>query len=230
MLLMMICLFTVLSISKDSMRIRTAGTDLSGEDQDKAHREPMPYKSKRFLLLLASCFFIGMVLKAFESFFTIGLDTLDASDFLMGASWVLELVPEVILFFFVDRISRCFSPKSILITGIACYIARMAILFLFPVLWVWIASQILASAGFCFWYFGAVKTMNQWLSDSQRIRGNALFSAISFGAGGTAGNLLSGFVVENLGIFTWFGIAALLCFAALVLTFFLNEKKALTGS
>ncbi len=230
MLLMMICLLVVMSIPKESLLINPTRAGSNREKPGKFQAEPLPYKSKRFLLLMASCFFIGMVLKAFESFFTIGLDKLNASDFLMGTSWVLELVPEVILFFLIDRVASRFTPKMILSTGIACYIVRMAILFSFPVLWVWVVSQTLASAAFCFWYFGAVKTMNQWLSDNQRTRGNALFSAVSFGVGGTAGNLLSGYTVEQFGVFTWFGIAALLCLAALVLSLFLREKKSLTGS
>ncbi|MHB8064432.1 MAG: MFS transporter [Ruminiclostridium sp.] len=114
------------------------------------------------------------------------------------------------------------SPWQILITGTLMYAVRMTILGFFPVLWVWVVSQPVSSLAFTFWYFGAIKIVNQMVSENQKSTGQAVFWSASYGAGGIAGSFVSGYIVNGFGsVYSFFKIAALLCFITAIVLFML---------
>lgn len=141
-------------------------------------------KTGRFMILLFSLFLTGMVSKGYDNFFPVGLNALNAPDWLMGTTWVIEIIPEIILFYYLDKLTNKISSWTIIIAGTAVFSIRMMILGSLPFLWTWVASQPLASLAFCLWYFGAIKTINQLTPESHRSSGQAAFWAVSYGAGG----------------------------------------------
>jgi len=169
------------------------------------------FKNRNFIVLLVSLFLIGFVCKGFDIFFPVGLNNLKASGLLMGTTWIIEIIPEIFLFYFLDRIIGKISPWQILITGSIMFAVRMAILGLFPDLWVWIVSQPVSSIAYCFWYFGAIKIVKEMVAENQKSTGQAVFGSVTYGAGGMAGSFFSGYIVNGFGISTFFQVAALLC-------------------
>jgi MFS transporter, PPP family, 3-phenylpropionic acid transporter len=163
-------------------------------------------------------------MKGYDNFFPVGLNNLKASGLSMGTTWVIEVIPEIILFYFLDKIIGKISPWQILITGTIMYAIRMTILGLFPVIWVWIVSQPISSLAFTFWYFGAIKIVNQMVHESQKSTGQAVFWSVSYGAGGIAGSFVSGYIVNGFGIYSFFKIGALLCIISAVILILLSKQ------
>ncbi len=188
------------------------------------------FKNTRFILLLFSLFLTGVVLKGYEIFFPVGLNNLKASGLILGSAWVIEILPEVFLFYFLDRIIGRISPWLILLSGTVLYIVRVGILGFFPVLWVWVASQPVSSIAFTLWYFGSVKLVNKMVNIGQKSTGQAVFWSVSYGAGGLTGSFLSGQLVNVFGIFSYFKVAALICcLSVMVLVFLSKTEKASTS-
>lgn len=174
------------------------------------------YKNKKFIVMMFSSLIAGMAMKGNECFFPVGLINLHISDFWMGSSWIFGIISEIIVFYFLDKYSRKMSSWWNMIIGVFMYSVRMGILSCFPILWVWIASQPIYNIGFCFWYYGVVGTINTLFKDEEKSRGYAAFWAITHGVGGVLGSLFSGYIVKGLGVYSLFGILAVICFLAAV--------------
>ncbi len=185
--------------------------------RDSSGKKPSPFLNKQFLVMVTASLMLGITTKAYDSFFPIGLTALHASDLLLGSSWIIEIIPEVIIFIILDKLDSKVPSKIIMVTGIFIWALRMAILSIFPVLWVWISTQPLNSLAFCFWYFGTNKTLNTTLTSDQRIQGISIFWAITYGVGGVVGSLISGFIVNKFGIPILFGFISACCFIAFLL-------------
>lgn len=166
--------------------------------------------------MLFSSFIIGMTIKGNDSFFPVGLTNLHISDFWLGSSWIFGIIPEIIVFYLLDKYAKRLSSWWSMVIGVFMYSVRMGILSCFPVLWVWIAAQPIYNIGFCFWYYGALGTINILFEDKVKSRGHAAFWAVTYGVGGVLGSLLSGYIVKALGVYSLFGIFAVICFLATV--------------
>lgn len=142
---------------------------------------------------------------------TIGLSNLHVSDFWLGSSWIFRIIPEIITFYFLDRYAVRISSWWSMIIGVFMYSIRLGILSCFPVLWVWIASQPVYIIGFCFWYYGAVGSINALFKDEIKSKGYAVFWIVTYGIGAAAGSLIGVYIVKGLGIYALFGIYAVMC-------------------
>ncbi len=183
------------------------------------------FKNTRFIILLFSLFLTGVVLKGYEIFFPVGVNNLKASGIILGSVWVIEIIPEVLLFYFLDRIIGRISPWIILISGTILYIVRVGILGFFPVLWIWVVSQPVSSLAFTLWYFGAVKLVNRMVDEGQKSTGQAVFWSVSYGAGGLTGSFLSGQLVNAFGIFSYFKVAAVICCLSVMVLIVLSKTE-----
>ncbi len=188
------------------------------------------FKNTRFIILLFSLFLTGVVLKGYEIFFPVGLNNLKASGVILGSAWVIEIIPEVFLFYYLDRIIGKISPWLILISGTVLYIARVGILGFFPVLWIWVVSQPVSSLAFALWYFGAVKLVNKMVDEGQKSTGLAVFWSVSYGAGGLTGSFFSGQMVNTFGIFSYFKVAAVICCLSAMILIYLSKTEKSSAS
>lgn len=168
-------------------------------------------KNRRVLFLLMSLFLIGVVCKGLDNFFPVGISNMKASDLLLGTTWIIEIIPEIVLFYYLDKIINRVSAWYILIIGTAVFALRTAILGFSPILWVWIVSQPLSSVAFCCWYFGAVNLISAVVDEHQQATGQMFFWVSSYGIGGMVGSFLSGYLVNTYSISFLFKIAALFC-------------------
>ncbi len=205
MFLMLLTLTIVLNIPDN--RPEKPLTPQNGRNSENR----LPFKNFRFLLLLFSFFLTGVVCKGYDNFYPVGISELKASDFLLGTAWIIEMIPEMILLYYLDRIIVKISVWYVLIAGTAAFALRMAVLGSFPVLWVWIASQPLSSLAFSSWYFGAVNLMSKIAGEQRKASGQALFWSVSYGFGGVAGSFLSGYLVDTLTVMAYFRVASALC-------------------
>ncbi|MBP7175689.1 MAG: MFS transporter [Thermoclostridium sp.] len=180
---------------------------------------------KEFIIILAASFLIGVSNKATDTFLPIGLTNLQASDTLLGTFWLIKTLPEILIFYLLDKAVKRISPRKVMLTGIVLYTVRMAIISSFPNPSVWMASQLIASMAFCFWYYGTITTINTMLDDNQKSMGNSIFWAVTYGFGEMTGSLAGGFIAGKLGLTELFWITTAICFLAAVILY----SSRLTG-
>ena len=150
--------------------------------------------------LLAACFFMSAAHGPLYVFFSIHLVDHGYGKTLVGALWSLGVVAEILVFLFLPRLMRGFSLRGILLASFALAVLRFLLIgWQVDSLPLLLAAQTMHGATFGAYHAAAVTALNRWFPSQQQGRVQALYGAISFGAGGILGNLISGYAWSSLG-------------------------------
>ena len=175
-------------------------------------------RQPRVRALLGACFAMSAAHGAYYVFFSIHLDAFGYSKFQVGSLWSLGVVAEILVFVFMGRIARCYSLRAILLACFAAAVIRFLLMgwgAAFPFLM--IAVQLLHALTFGAYHASAITAINRWFPGSAQGRGQALYSSLSFGAGGLLGGLISGRVWDGWGAGWVFSLGAMFALVGLLL-------------
>ncbi len=175
--------------------------------------------------LLAACFLMQASHGPYYVFFTIQMEDVGHSRQLIGALWSLGVLAEVVLFLIMHRLAPRFGLRILfLVSFIATAVRWVLLAFFADVLAVVVGSQLLHAATFGVYHAVAIQLIHRFFVSRHQGRGQALYSSLSFGAGGAAGSLLSGYAWESIGPqATWLSAAAAGALAAAVVWRWLRE-------
>lgn len=168
--------------------------------------------------LLGACFLMSAAHGALYVFFSIYLVGHGYSKSLVGVLWTLGVFAEIFVFLYMPRLLERFSLRGILIFSFACAVLRFLLIGWgvdAPALIV--LAQLLHGATFGAYHAAAVAAINRWFAGRHQARGQALYSTVSFGAGGMVGGMLSGYTWDNIGAPLTYTLSALLAAAGLLL-------------
>jgi len=154
----------------------------------------------RVAALFAACFLMSVAHGPLYTFYSIYLADAGYEKSVIGALWSLGVIAEIGVFMLMPRLLRRFSPPSILVASFGCAVVRFAAIG-WGVEWmaVMVFAQLLHAATFGAYHAAALGLVNQWFRGGQRVRGQAMYTSLSFGAGGMVGGLASGLAWEPLG-------------------------------
>ena len=159
------------------------------------------FKPPVIALLLAS-FFIQASHGPYYAFFSIYLEEHSYSHSLIGQLWSLGVIAEIFVFFWMNRLLPKFGAKYLLAIAMALTILRWWLIATFaanlPIL---VFAQLLHAASFGLFHAAAIYLIDQYFSGNIQGRGQALYSSISFGLGGSLGSLVSGYTWNSIGVF-----------------------------
>lgn len=166
-------------------------------------------RQPRVAALLAACLAMSMAHGAFYIFFSIHLAEHGYAKTETGLLWSLGVVAEIVVFMQMARLSRAYSLRTILL---ACFVAA-AIRFVLmgwgaDAVAVMILVQLLHGLTFGAFHASSIAAVNQWFPSRAQGRGQALYSSLSFGAGGLLGGLISGRTWDWLGAGWTFTLSA----------------------
>jgi PPP family 3-phenylpropionic acid transporter len=157
-------------------------------------------RQPRVRALLAACFAMTVAHGALNIFYSIFLAGHGYSNSAIGALFSLGVLTEIGVFFFMSRVMRRFGLRAILLTCFAAAIVRFAMIgWGVDRLAVLVLAQVLHGLTFGACHSAAIAAINRWFPGRTRSRGQALYASVSFGAGGLAGGLLSGWTWDYLG-------------------------------
>ena len=166
--------------------------------------------------LLAAGFCMALAHGALYAFFTLHLERLGYSGKAIGALWTLGVLAEILVFFYLPALFRRYSLSAILQASLLAAVLRfLAIGWLAESLAVLVLAQLLHAATFGAFHSASVAAVYRLFPPRSHARGQALFSSLSYGAGGAVGALLAGWA------WGWAGPAA---------TFTLSAAAALAGA
>lgn len=172
----------------------------------------------RVRALLGACFLMSAAHGALYLFYSIYLADHGYSKTLVGSLWFLGVIAEIGVFFFMARLLRRFSLRQVLLASFAAAVLRFLLIGWgvdsLPVL---LGAQLLHGLTFGAYHAAAIAAINRWFPGRCQARGQALYSSLSFGAGGLLGGLVSGWTWDGLGNAATFGIGALFAVCGLVL-------------
>ena len=167
-------------------------------------------RQPRVRALLAACFAMSAAHGAYYVFFSIHLAALGYSKLAVGGLWSLGVLAEIVVFVFMGRINRRFSLRTVLLASFAAAVLRFLLMgwgAASPFLVIFV--QLLHALTFGAYHASAITAINRWFPGRAQGRGQALYSSLSFGAGGLLGGLISGGVWDRWGAGWVFSLGAL---------------------
>jgi PPP family 3-phenylpropionic acid transporter len=103
------------------------------------------------------------------------------------------------------------DPEVVLQATFGMGVVRFMLIALYPTTAVLVLAQVLHAGTFAAHHSASVKLIQRWFSGPLQARGQALFTTVSYGLGGTLGGLSAGWVWEALQPRDVFVMSALAC-------------------
>jgi len=174
-------------------------------------------KEPHVIALLLICFLMQMSHGPYYTFYSIYLKEFDYSSTTLGWLWALGVIAEIVLFMFMHRLMPKYGPRKLMIIALLLTSVRWLMVgFFVESLTMVILAQCLHAASFGLYHAVAIELFHRNFKGKLQGRGQALYSAISFGAGGAIGALISGAYWEVYSPQVIFSVAAFVSFIALL--------------
>jgi MFS transporter, PPP family, 3-phenylpropionic acid transporter len=202
--------------------------------KQEVHDEHVPIlnilKQKEVMLFFCACFLLQASHAPYYTFYSIYLGSLgfdqsvqlfDWNITWVSLLWAIAVVAEVALFVVLQPILHTFNLRQVFLAALILATARwMMIAFATEELWLLILAQLLHAASFAAFHGVAIQLVHRYFVGNTQGRGQSLYGAVSFGAGGAIGAILSGYYWEKIGgseTFIWAaGVSLLAWFVAWV--------------
>ena len=166
-------------------------------------------KRPEVMALFVVCFLMQFSHGSYYAFFSIYLESHGYSKTVIGQYWALGVIAEVIVFLFMAKLIGRYGAKRLLVASLMIAVIRWVLTawFVDNVVIMFI-SQTMHAATFGLYHAVAIYFIHHYFTGKLQGRGQALYSSLSFGAGGAAGSLVSGYSWEALGSTTTYMIAS----------------------
>lgn len=138
----------------------------------------------------------------------------------IGWLWALGVVAEIGIFMVMHRLFHIYSLRGLLMLSLATAAVRWLLIALFPMyLPVMLVAQLLHAVTFGVYHATAIRLIHELFRGRHQGKGQALYSSLSFGAGGAVGSLYSGIAWDHIGRPAVFAISVLFSLLGLILTY-----------
>lgn len=180
-------------------------------------------KQPHVLLLLLMCFLLQASHGSYYTFFSIHMQQLDYSRLQIGSFWALGVLAEVLVFWFTHRLIQGGAVKLLVWVTLLTTLRWVLLASLSNYLPIVLLAQTLHAASFGLFHAATIHLIHEWFPNHQG-RGQALYSTVSFGAGGAVGSFYSGYLWEWGGASWTFGSSAILAFLAVLVVLLLRWR------
>jgi MFS transporter, PPP family, 3-phenylpropionic acid transporter len=166
-------------------------------------------KRPEVIALIAACMLMALAHGPYYAFFSIHLVDLGYSKTAIGGLWAIGVVAEIGVFAGLPWLYRSFSTRQLLVASFALTVLRFLLIgWASHVAALLLLAQVLHAASFGVFHSAALATVHTLFRGGSQSRGQAVYSSLSFGLGGTLGGLGSGLAWQPLGAAGTFSVAA----------------------
>lgn len=124
-------------------------------------------------------------------FYSLYLAQLGYTNTVIGLMWSLGVVVEIVFFFYQAPIFRRIGVQKLMLASLLIAVVRFLMIgFCAQSLFWLLVAQVLHAATFGVHHSASVMTLQRWFSGPLQARGQALYTSISYGLGGTLGGLV----------------------------------------
>jgi len=183
------------------------------EKLNTPHSEHSPIwrvvKQPKVLAFLVVSFLMLCSHGPYYTFYTIYLEELGYSSYMIGVLWAVGVLSEVIIFLMMHRLLPRFGARKLLFVTFMLTTLRWLIIgFYADDLTMLFLAQLIHAFSFGVFHSVGISLVHEYFTGSHQGRGQALYSSVSFGAGVAVGSLISGLVWDQLGAEVLFVFAA----------------------
>ncbi len=169
--------------------------------------------------LLVVCFLIQLSHGPYYTFYSLYMASHDYSEAAIGQLWALGVAAEIAVFLRMHIWLPRYGARKLLLIAAGLTAVRWCLLGWWPEhLWLMIVSQSLHAASFGLYHAVSIHLIHQLFHGRNQGRGQALYSSLSFGAGGALGSLVSGYLWVGVGPQSMYVIAACVAVVAMIIT------------
>jgi PPP family 3-phenylpropionic acid transporter len=216
----------LLLILLSSLSLKTVSTIKSAEP---SHGFLSLLMQPAFICFLLSSFLLQLSHGPYYTFYSLYLQEHYAySSGAIGLLWALGVLAEVAIFLIMPKIMQRFDLRQLLlITFLVAAFRWYLIGYCAGWLWVLLFAQLLHAITFGVAHAASIEIVRSHFKGAHQGQGQALYSSLSFGAGGAVGALIGGLLWDHSASLT-FLVASVSSFSAFVIAFFgLHLKRPL---
>lgn len=156
----------------------------------------------------------------YYTFFSLMMQKLEYTRAEIGMLWSLGVVAEIVVFIFMHTMIAKIGLRLIMLLSLALCVVRWTVLAFWPEnLLLVILAQLLHAATFGSLHAVGISLVHCYFPEKMQGRGQALFSSVGFGVGGTAGAVAAGLLWDSYGSMMTFSVAAVVSLVAIVLAY-----------
>ncbi len=175
-------------------------------------------KRPNVMVLLVICFLMQVSHGPYYTFYTIYLESYGYSHSTIGQLWALAVIAEIAVFLVMHRCLPRFGVRLLLLVSLALTSLRWVLVAWFAeLLLVMVFAQLLHAFSFGVFHAVAISLIHKNFAGRHQGKGQALYSSVSFGAGGAVGSLYSGYTWDGLGAEWSYLLAAMASAAAFLI-------------
>lgn len=194
----------------------TLGIDYHPQRRTPAGNIMTYLRRPEILSLFALCFLMKLSHGPYYTFFSIYLREHGYSETLIGQIWACGVAAEVVIFLLMHKILPKTGAPILLFVSLTAAAARWLITAHFAgSMGALLLAQSLHAVTFGVYHAAAIHLVNFWFRGNAQGRGQALYSAVSFGAGGSLGSYLSGQLWDSTSSSEVFHLAAIVALVAI---------------
>jgi MFS transporter, PPP family, 3-phenylpropionic acid transporter len=170
------------------------------------------------IALFVACALMSMAHGPYYTFYSIFLVDHGYSKSAVGWLWTLGVVCEIAIFYWLAHLLRAFSLRAVLMASFALAGIRfLLIAWCADNLLLLLLAQTMHAASFGSFHASALGYVNKFFAGRHQARGQALYTSLAYGVGGTVGGIYAGRAWEALGPNLTFTGAALCAFTGLLI-------------
>lgn len=196
------------------------------EDGVQTHTEHEPIfsllRKPHVAGLLAVCFCMQVSHGPYYAIYSRYMESYHYSVAAIGWLWALGVIAEIGIFMIMHRLFHLYSLRDLLMFSLAMAAVRWLLVALFPMyLSIMLFAQLLHAVTFGVYHATAIGLIHRLFQGRHRGIGQALYSSLSFGAGGAVGSLYSGIAWDHIGRPAVFAISVVFSLIGFLLAFWL---------
>ncbi|MBI4189510.1 MAG: MFS transporter [Betaproteobacteria bacterium] len=166
-------------------------------------------RQPQVVALIVACALMAVAHGPYYTFYSIYLVDYGYSKGAIGWLWALGVICEIAIFFWMSHLFRAFALRQVLIASFGLASLRFLIIaWCAESLLLLVFAQALHAASFGSFHAAALGYVHRFFRGRHQARGQAIYTSLTFGLGGTLGGLYSGASWATLGPALTFTIAA----------------------
>ncbi|RJF98868.1 MFS transporter [Noviherbaspirillum saxi] len=167
-------------------------------------------RKREVLAFFVSTFLMIAAHASLYVFYSLYLAQIGYSNTVIGLMWSLGVVVEIIFFFYQAPLFRRFGVRRLMIASLLIAVVRFLMIgFGAESLVLLLIAQVLHAATFGVHHSASVVTMQRWFAGPLQASGQALYTSISYGLGGTLGGLILTGLWDTFGSHAVYLVAAI---------------------
>jgi len=157
-------------------------------------------KQPAVVSLLLVCFLLQASHGPYYTFYSLYMVDHGYSETAIGQLWALGVVAEIAVFLKMHHWLPRFGARNLMLAAAALTALRWLLIALFvEQVWIMAFAQTLHAASFGVYHAVSIHLIHHLFTGRHQGRGQALYSSLSFGAGGAAGSLVAGYLWDGIG-------------------------------